>query len=81
MAPPTKESTAEPELGYEAASSELDVILAELDDETIDIDHLAERVRRAAELVASCRRRIAAARLDVETVVATLQDVLPVERE
>lgn len=62
------------EIGYEAASLELDAILVELDDDSIDIDHLAERVRRAAYLVASCRRRIAAARLDVDQVVATLTD-------
>ena len=62
------------DIGYEAASLELDRILVELDDESIDIDHLADRVRRAAELIASCRRRIAAARLDVDQVVATLAD-------
>ncbi|MFM8908048.1 MAG: hypothetical protein ACKOIZ_10660 [Actinomycetota bacterium] len=34
----------------------------------MDVDHLAERVKRATELVKVCRDRIAAARLEVKDI-------------
>lgn len=56
--------------GYAEALAELDQILAELEGHDVDVDLLGVRVRRAAELVALCRDRIARARLDVEQVTA-----------
>ena len=56
------------EIGYEDAVTELEEILSELSDDDIDVDHLAERVKRATELVKICRDRIAAARLEVKDI-------------
>jgi exodeoxyribonuclease VII small subunit len=56
------------EIGYEAAVTELEEILAELSDDDIDVDHLAKQVKRATELVQICRDRIAAARLEVKDI-------------
>jgi exodeoxyribonuclease VII small subunit len=56
------------QLGYEEAVTELEEILDELSDDDIDVDHLAERVKRATELVKICRDRIAAARLEVKEI-------------
>ena len=61
-------------VGYAEAMGELDRILSQLEDPGIDVDGLAERVRRASELIELCRDRIARARMDVEQVVATLDD-------
>jgi len=63
--------------GYREALAELEVILDELEADAVDVDVLAARVRRAAELIALCRDRITAARLDVESVVADLERVEP----
>jgi exodeoxyribonuclease VII small subunit len=63
---PRKSSTDE--IGYEAAVTELEEILEDLGDDDIDVDHLAERVKRATELVKVCRDRIAAARLEVKEI-------------
>jgi exodeoxyribonuclease VII small subunit len=60
-------------IGYAAALAELDEILRELDSEQLDIDVLADRVERAAELIGLCRNRIAQAELRVEEIVAGLQ--------
>jgi len=60
------------DLAYADAVAELEAILAELDDDTIDVDLLAERVRRAAALIRLCRERIAGARLEIERIVADL---------
>ena len=58
--------------GYAAAQRELEDILAELERSDVDVDRLATRVRRAAELIAFCRQRIGDARLQIDQVVADL---------
>jgi exodeoxyribonuclease VII small subunit len=58
--------------GYAEALSELETILAELERDNIDVDLLASRVQRAAELIRLCRERIGNARLQIEQVVAEL---------
>jgi exodeoxyribonuclease VII small subunit len=57
---------------YAAAVDELEGILAELEGDRLDVDQLAERVSRAAELMRLCRERIRATRLEVEQIVADL---------
>jgi exodeoxyribonuclease VII small subunit len=59
-------------IGYGAALGELEDILRELEGEAVDIDRLAERVRRAAALLALCRGRIVAARTEIDAAVAEL---------
>ena len=55
-------------VGYEQAVTELEEILDALSDDDIDVDYLAEQVKRATELVKICRDRIAAARLEVKEI-------------
>lgn len=57
-----------PVAGYAEALTELDAILAEVDDPDLDVDRLGGQVRRAAQLIAFCRQRILGARLEVEAV-------------
>jgi exodeoxyribonuclease VII small subunit len=61
------------DLPYGEAVDELERILAELDDEELDVDALASKVRRAAQLIRVCRSRIAGARLEIERVVTELE--------
>lgn len=65
----------DPSVGYGAAVAELEQILEQLERPDVDIDVLAKQVRRAAELIRMCRSRIASARIEVETVVADLEDL------
>jgi exodeoxyribonuclease VII small subunit len=58
--------------GYAQALSELDTILRELESSDVDVDRLAERVARAAELIALCRDRISTARIRIDEVIADL---------
>jgi exodeoxyribonuclease VII small subunit len=58
---------------YAAAVDELEAILAQLEDDRLDVDQLAERVARAAELIRLCRDRISATRLEVERIVTDLE--------
>jgi exodeoxyribonuclease VII small subunit len=58
--------------GYADALTELDSILRELESSDVDVDRLAERVARAAELINLCRDRISAARIRIDEVIADL---------
>lgn len=60
------------EIGYADALGELDDILRELEGSDVDVDRLADRVARAADLIALCRRRIDNAKLRIDDVIADL---------
>lgn len=62
--------------GYAAALDELDGILRELEGSDVDVDHLAERVARAAALITLCRDKITTARMRIEQVTADLDGVV-----
>jgi len=77
MPDPTEPADALADLGYADAVDELEEILAELDGDEVDVDRLAERVRRAADLVQLCRRRLQDAQVEVTRIVADLEAVAP----
>jgi exodeoxyribonuclease VII small subunit len=62
------------DVGYAEAMAELETILDELESDQLDVDVLAERVRRASELLTRCRDRISRAQSDVDKIVADLDD-------
>jgi exodeoxyribonuclease VII small subunit len=61
--------------GYAEALEQLEAILAELEREEVDVDVLATKVRRAAELIRLCRARITDARMQVDQIVAEFDDL------
>ena len=68
-----KEHAPADDIGYADAVAELDEILAELDDEGIDIDVLSGLVERAAHLITVCRGRISSAQQQVASIVEGLE--------
>jgi exodeoxyribonuclease VII small subunit len=64
--------TSDDQIAYGDAIAELEAIVAGLEDTDVDVDVLASRVARAAELITLCRDRIARTRIEVERVVADL---------
>ena len=69
----TDQAAPNTEPGYAEAMAELETILAELEDDTIDVDRLADRVRRASTLIRLCRERIVRTRAEVSEIVADLE--------
>lgn len=63
------------ELGYAAASAELDAIIAELDQGIMDVDLLDVRFRRAIEIVEELDRRIRGARERVAELAPRLEAI------
>lgn len=57
---------------YRDAITELESILGALEGDDLDVDALAHKVARAAELIELCRGRIETARTEVERVVVGL---------
>lgn len=65
---------------YAEAVTELEQILAELEGSEVDVDRLADRVGRAATLIAVCRDRISDARARIDEVLVDLDETGPPEQ-
>ncbi len=45
-------------INYEKAMEELQQIVAQLQEDKLTVDELSEKVKRAAELIAQCRKKL-----------------------
>jgi exodeoxyribonuclease VII small subunit len=60
-------------LSFREAMEELEGILERIEGEEIDIDRLAEELRRAAQLLDLCRGKIRKAEVEVTQIVQSLE--------
>jgi exodeoxyribonuclease VII small subunit len=67
-------STTDPQPSFGEAMQELEGILERIEGEEIDIDRLAEELRRAAQLLDLCRGKIRKAEVEVTQIVQSLED-------
>lgn len=58
------------EISYEEAMAEVEQILSELQQETVNVDTLSERVKRASELITLCRAKLRKAEGEVAKIFA-----------
>ncbi len=63
----------EKNLTYESAYAELEQIAREIEDETVSIDILAEKVKRASELIAYCQKRLKSTEAEVGKIIAQME--------
>lgn len=56
-------------IAYEEALAEIEAILGRIQREEITVDTLAREVRRATELIASCKERLLKAEAEVNKIV------------
>ncbi|HEX4494329.1 MAG TPA: exodeoxyribonuclease VII small subunit [Thermoanaerobaculia bacterium] len=68
------ETVTEAPLSFREAMEELEGILERIEGEEIDIDRLAEELRRAAVLLDLCRGKIRKAEVEVTQIVQTLEE-------
>ena len=59
--------------GYAEAYEELQTILADLEGGEIDVDELSAKVKRAAELIDFCRKRLKDTEVEVKRVVESME--------
>lgn len=72
--PDPQDPTVDGGPGFDEALAELEGIVAELESDRLEVDQLAARVERAAELVRTCRERIDGTRLQVDEILERLTD-------
>jgi exodeoxyribonuclease VII small subunit len=73
------DTPAGPEIGFAMAIRELEEILAGIEGEGVDLDRLADELKRAAELLELCRAKIRKADLEVTQIVQQLGTTTPAE--
>ena len=61
------------ELTYETAYSELQLIAGEIEMEAVSVDLLAEKVKRAAVLIAFCQQKLRATETEVNNIIKQME--------
>lgn len=72
--PTPAEPSPAPALSFREAMEELEGILERIEGEEVDIDRLAEELRRAAQLLDLCRGKIRKAEVEVTQIVQSLEE-------
>ncbi|MGD0885114.1 MAG: exodeoxyribonuclease VII small subunit [Thermodesulfovibrionales bacterium] len=62
------------QISYSQALTELEKIVGEIESEEIDVDALAEKVKRAAYLIKSCRGRLRSTEEDVKKALTEVEE-------
>lgn len=62
----------EQNLSYEAAYNELAAIAKEIESETVSIDILAAKVKRASELITFCQTKLRSTETEVNKIIAQM---------
>lgn len=60
-------------LTYEAAYAELTQIAREIEDETVSVDVLAEKVKRASELITFCQKKLRSTENEVNKIIEQME--------
>jgi exodeoxyribonuclease VII small subunit len=60
-------------LSYEEAYAELKKIASEIEQESVSVDVLAEKVKRASELITLCQSKLKATEKDVMTIIQQME--------
>ncbi len=58
---------------YESAYKELQKISAEIESDSVSVDVLAEKVKRAAELIAFCQSRLRDTETEVNNIIKQME--------
>lgn len=67
--------------GYTQAYNELQKILEAMDQGDVDVDELSEKVKRAAELIEFCQKRLRDTELQVKRVMQKLEETIEDDKE
>ena len=59
---------------YEEAFGELALIAKDIESENVSIDVLAEKVKRASELITFCQTKLRSTELEVNNIIAQMRD-------
>ncbi len=60
-------------LTYESAYAELQEIATEIENETITVDQLAQKLKRAAALIEFCQARLRSTETEVNKIIGNME--------
>jgi len=60
-------------LTYESAYRELALIAKEIENESVSVDVLAQKVKRASELITFCQMRLKSTETEVNKIIAQME--------
>jgi exodeoxyribonuclease VII small subunit len=63
----------EQDLTYDKAYQELKTISQEIENESITVDVLAQKVKRAAELIDFCQKKLKATETEVDNIIKQME--------
>ncbi|MCG7856601.1 exodeoxyribonuclease VII small subunit [Flavihumibacter sp.] len=63
----------ETHLTYESAYAELQEIATEIENETITVDQLAQKLKRAAALIEFCQARLRSTETEVNKIIGNME--------
>ncbi|WP_143306024.1 exodeoxyribonuclease VII small subunit [Chitinophaga vietnamensis] len=63
------------ELTYESAYNELQEIAAEIENESVSVDLLAQKVKRAAILIEFCQQKLRATETEVSNIIRQMEKI------
>lgn len=63
-----------PNLTYEKAYNELAMISREIETENVSVDVLAEKVKRAAELITFCQTKLRSTESEVNKIISQMEN-------
>ena len=63
----------DPQTTYESAYRELQQIAREIETESVSVDVLAEKVKRASELIAFCQDKLRNTELEVTKIIEQME--------
>ncbi|MEA5110694.1 hypothetical protein SDC9_21606 [bioreactor metagenome] len=59
---------------YTQAIAELETIVSEIENASIGVDELSEKVKRAAELIRFCRNKLTSTEKEVNSILKSIED-------
>lgn len=61
-------------ISYQEAITEIEEILAEIENEALDVDELTGKVKRAATLIKTCREKLHKTEKDIEQILGDMEE-------
>lgn len=61
------------ELNYQEAYDELQTIVQEIEDNSISVDILSEKIKRAMFLVESCKQKLQKIEIDIDKLIEDIE--------
>ncbi|HOP13555.1 exodeoxyribonuclease VII small subunit [Lentimicrobium sp.] len=59
---------------YTQAIAELETIVSEIENASIGVDELSEKVKRAAELIRFCRNKLTSTEKEVNSILKSIEE-------